>query len=789
MDQSRRPPLILLRWRFWLFAIIFAGIVWRITDYLICFPVWGDETMLGLNILQQSYLHLTGPLLFNQVCPIGFLWLSKLMISALGPSPLVLRFIPLIAGICAVLLIWPVARNFANKRVSLLATAFVACSMQTVWYSINFKPYSLDLLTSVCLVGLGLWAIRKPHDWRPLFGLVLIGIPTILISFPSIFILASVGLCLLPQMICKTGWHQRILYCIFGILSTVAFGIIFFTIIRAQMKVNGPGMQQYWQEGFPPHNAGILWWLIQAHFSNMMSYLFGNRVAAFIITPLCLLGVWRLAVKRRFAVLFLLVGPFLLTFAAAFFHAYPYGYYGRVEQHLVPSIALLWAFGVLTLIVMLIKKSRSLRRGRTIISVLSVLYAYMAGFALMGVPMGFNHPYTSNGPNMLHDLMEKVFQNAGPKTQIVINENPFKYGPEIQWYLITQTHSYRMDGQFDATGLKAGGDLWVLDFGYSFNKNLKQQTLSAAQKMDLDLNEIDRMNNIMAYVGYLFKPPVCVQALHFATQTQLSNKELSPTKELFYGCETGTLEQVISAIKDDANVNAKDANDVTPLMWAAENNDVSVITELIKAGANVNARDKYGMTPLMWAAANANSKVVTTLIQAGAKVNTEDYSGLTALFYAVNINTNPDVIAALAKSGANVNIGDANGFTSLMYAILRNINPDVIATLVKAGADVNAQNNFGQTPLLLAAANNTNPEVFMVLIRAGADVNAKDGIGRTPLVNAILYNKNPLVIKALLNAGADINARDDKGETALDIAYQTKNAQTITELLKAGSQK
>ncbi|HMD53523.1 MAG TPA: glycosyltransferase family 39 protein, partial [Phycisphaerae bacterium] len=425
---------------------------------------------------------------------------------------MVLRLFPLIVGISAVFLTWPIARSFAGKRSALLATALVACALQTVRYSTDFKPYSTDLLTALCLIGLGLWAIRKPNDWRPLAALALISIPAVALSYPSIFVLGSVGLSLLPQMIFKAGWRQRLIYCGFGLLSAATFGIIFYTVIRGQRNATSASMDQYWQQGFPPHNIGILWWLIKAHFTNMMSYpLGGNKGVAFIITPLCLVGVLRLAFKRRFAALALLTGPFVLTFAAAVFRAYPYGYEGRVEQHLVPSIAMLWGFGVVTLIAILIKKSRSLITWRV---APAAICAAMVLFVLICIPLDFKHPYISPGPKMVHDLVHTVFQNAGPNTQIVISKNPYRYSSEIQWDFITQPHPYRMDGQFDAAGLKNGGDLWIIDFGYSLNNNFAEQTIVTAAKMGVDLKMVNRVTYAMR-VGFVLDPLVYVQALHF----------------------------------------------------------------------------------------------------------------------------------------------------------------------------------------------------------------------------------------------------------------------------------
>ncbi len=105
--RKKLPPIpVLMRnWRFWLIAALITGIAWRLLDYFLRFPIWGDEASLGMNIIQRNYLQLLQPLGRVQVCPIGFLWLSKFMISVAGTSTLTLRFFPLLAGIGATLLL------------------------------------------------------------------------------------------------------------------------------------------------------------------------------------------------------------------------------------------------------------------------------------------------------------------------------------------------------------------------------------------------------------------------------------------------------------------------------------------------------------------------------------------------------------------------------------------------------------------------------------------------------------------------------------------------------------
>jgi hypothetical protein len=92
-------------------------------------------------------------------------------------------------------------------------------------------------------------------------------------------------------------------------------------------------------------------------------------------------------------------------------------------------------------------------------------------------------------------------------------------------------------------------------------------------------------------------------------------------------CSTGTPEQVQTAIKAGANVNAKNEDGSTALMYAAIHaarfsKNPEVISILVKAGADVNARDNDGWMALdLVRAGNATPEVVSVLVKAGADVN------------------------------------------------------------------------------------------------------------------------------------------------------------------------
>src|SRR4029450_11983139 len=55
---------------------------------------------------------------------------------------------------------------------------------------------------------------------------------------------------------------------------------------------------------------------------------------------------------------------------------------------------------------------------------------------------------------------------------------------------------------------------------------------------------------------------------------------------------------VRALLKQNADVNAAQADGMTALHWAAYHDDQEIAPQLLRAGANVKAANRYGVTPL-----------------------------------------------------------------------------------------------------------------------------------------------------------------------------------------------
>ena len=115
----------------------------------------------------------------------------------------------------------------------------------------------------------------------------------------------------------------------------------------------------------------------------------------------------------------------------------------------------------------------------------------------------------------------------------------------------------------------------------------------------------------------------------------------SPTSDLFKAVkdENSTPENVITPIRQGAELNHRDNNGWTPLDWAAMNPNPDIIYTFLKEGdeeVRINMRDEFGNTALMKAAYYnyTNPEVTRILIDFGARTDIKNDKEQTALDFA-----------------------------------------------------------------------------------------------------------------------------------------------------------
>ncbi|HEY7330115.1 MAG TPA: glycosyltransferase family 39 protein [Gemmataceae bacterium] len=351
--NGRRLPA---DWAFWIgLGLLALGVACRLSVYLLSLPIWRDEASLALNFDSRDYRGLLNELDNFQVAPVLFLWIEKAVYQFLGSSPALLRLAPMLAGVSGLVLFWHLARRCLTPSAAALAVGFLAVAQSPIHLTSMVKPYSFDLFAATTLLTLAVTFLDWPHRNRALIALTLLVPLLVTVSYPVIFVAASVSLVLLPTVWRQAGHTARIWLLAFNALCLATF--------TAQLRFVGHGghdptlptvsafMAGFWEGGFLPHELRTIpRWLVHCHTGHLFSYPLAFNGGGLIGLGLVIAGAFSLHQQRRFNLLGLCLLPLSLTFLGGVLRRYPYAADQRLEQHLVPGICLLMGSGASELI-------------------------------------------------------------------------------------------------------------------------------------------------------------------------------------------------------------------------------------------------------------------------------------------------------------------------------------------------------------------------------------------------------------------------------------------------------
>ncbi len=368
-------------------GFVALGILVRGVRYLLNFPLWCDETMIGANFLDRGYADLFRPLDYRQVCPLLFLVIELTSVKLLGFSEMTLRLFPAICGIASV----PLFRHFAGRILSgvpfLLAVAVFAVSGWPLRYVAEVKPYASDLFAALALLTLAVEWLREPGRTRWLWASA-VAVPfAVALSYPAIFIAGGIGIGILA-----TVWRSKrrgtwLAYVAFNLGAVATF------LLLLPFYKTAPQDHDYfhaaWAPAFPPLNSlpKLVAWFFTVNTGHMFAYPEGGERGASSLTFLCFVVaavvLWRRGRKTICAVC---LAPFALALVAAAIHRYPYGVSARTMQYVVPMICLFMGLGAATLL-------NALPSAQTRRRVLGGVAIVLAALGFGHIAFDASHPY------------------------------------------------------------------------------------------------------------------------------------------------------------------------------------------------------------------------------------------------------------------------------------------------------------------------------------------------------------------------------------------------------------
>jgi len=224
-----------------------AGAAYRLVSFVANPSLPVDDAMLALNVASRSYGELLQPLDYAQTGPPLFLWALRLAIGLGGVNEFALRALPLLAGLVLPLVVWQVARRLIDPGAALVAAWFVALSPILIKFSFVVKPYELDALITLGVIGLALDVLERPDRLVGWWALGASGVVAILASTPVVFVLAGVGAAL---VVAPRGARWAAQYGRLASVGAVWVGVFALTYAALYDDIaRGAYMQQFWASG------------------------------------------------------------------------------------------------------------------------------------------------------------------------------------------------------------------------------------------------------------------------------------------------------------------------------------------------------------------------------------------------------------------------------------------------------------------------------------------------------------------------------------------------------------
>jgi len=342
-EVIRPPELLRTLARFLPVALILFGIALRLAGYFAHRSLWGDEVSIALNLRFRSFFGLFHHLDYEQTMPIPLLLAVKSLTTLFGFSEYVLRFLPLLAGCVLMVVTWPIFSRLFDQRIALISLGLMAVYRPLIYYSSELKQYGLDTLVTVVTLWLGLTVLQDEENsaWP---RLILWGAIAVLLSQPSIFVLAAVGIAVAMDRRLLTSKQWRAYCASASVIWLMLFAGLFWFSYRPASR--SPYMRAFWSSSFlypaAPHFRQEL---SKALFTVAGGQSF-NHLRLFILLLLFAVGLFGIFRNGGIKVLTVAAGPFLAIFAAAILKGYPIA--TRLVLFTAPLLFWIYASGVTT---------------------------------------------------------------------------------------------------------------------------------------------------------------------------------------------------------------------------------------------------------------------------------------------------------------------------------------------------------------------------------------------------------------------------------------------------------
>jgi hypothetical protein len=327
-------------------VVIGLGVFLRVWVYLSNRSYWMDESNLLGNMRGTPILDFSTPLRGDQLAPIGFIVLERMIVSLFGESGYSTRLLPLVCGVASLWLFQRLAFRWLSGSAAMVALIFFTFSDDLVYYSSELKPYSCDLAFALAIMLAATDIVDSPLCKRRIASLGILAVSSPWFSFPSVFIVAASGVTLLIDRFARKLWRELISIALVGLCWSASFILAY----RAHSALLGDPvkMNVFWNFAFlyltadPRADLVRFGGVFLEFFVNPLNLVPSWLPPQVVAFPVFLLFVGGVSLGRRKPIFFLMLGlPIALALIAAAAKKYPF--HGRLILALFPAFAFMIA--------------------------------------------------------------------------------------------------------------------------------------------------------------------------------------------------------------------------------------------------------------------------------------------------------------------------------------------------------------------------------------------------------------------------------------------------------------
>jgi hypothetical protein len=337
--------------RLLLITTIGLGLFLRAWQFSINTSLWLDELAVARNIIHLPLRQLLfAPLEYDQVTPLGFLAVSRLLWSIIPDRDWVFRVMPLVSSVLTLPLVYLIGRKTIGDLPAVLATALISLSPAMIGFSALAKQYASDIfICSILMYGALRIMSDKTLEKTALFLMGLCGGVLLFFSFPSVLVAFGLTAFISIQWLIERQPEFAGCLAALGIPLAACALLASMLFLKALSPETSAFMSVSWVTGFPPQSLAD-WpsWLWHRFSSLYKTGLLSSGDAEFlhpyavVLFSLCLIGSVTLIVRRN-AVALILLAPVAMALGAAAVRLYPFE--NRVAYFLIPILTILSAYG------------------------------------------------------------------------------------------------------------------------------------------------------------------------------------------------------------------------------------------------------------------------------------------------------------------------------------------------------------------------------------------------------------------------------------------------------------